>query len=298
MPKIQYRDIRFRAGSLSRIEQVNDIIKEYTEQGFSLTLRQVYYQCVSRGWIPNSDREYDKLGSLINDARLAGLIDWDAIEDRTRNVRSVSHWNSPQDIIESAADSFHLGRWDGQPYRIEVWIEKDALVGVIDAVCRKWDVSWFSCRGYVSQSEMWAAGQRIIGREPLAKTVILHLGDHDPSGIDMTRDIQERLTMFAGQEITVNRLALSMAQIRKFNPPPNPAKVTDSRYESYVKEYGTESWELDALEPSVIVGLIDDAIPAFIRNDDVWDARAELEQKHIDTLHLAAKHWAEVVGDL
>ena len=185
MPKIRYQKKSFRADSLEVIEQANAIIEVYAAQGFDLTLRQLFYQFVSRGLIPNKDSEYKRLGSIVNDARLAGLIDWEHITDRTRNLRGNAHWEQPQDIMRSAAYSFAINKWADQDYRPEVWIEKDALVGVIEGVCKTLDIDFFSCRGYTSQSEMWSAGRRLEryyleGQTP----VVIHLGDHDPSGIE------------------------------------------------------------------------------------------------------------------
>jgi len=117
MPKIKYVDHRFSPETRLVIEQANRIITDYQRQGYDLTLRQLYYQFVSRDLIPNSDREYKRLGSVINDARLAGLIDWYAITDRTRNLRSVAHWGAPSDVIESAAASFRMDKWANQPCR-------------------------------------------------------------------------------------------------------------------------------------------------------------------------------------
>jgi hypothetical protein len=138
-----------------------------------------------------------------------------------------------------------------------VWIEKEALAGVLERACEPLDVPHFSCRGYVSLSAMWRAAVRIRARlETRHKTaVVLHLGDHDPSGIDMTRDIEQRLAVF-GADVTVKRIALNMDQVRRFNPPPNPAKVTDSRCAGYIEKYGNQSWELDALDPRTINTLI------------------------------------------
>src|SRR2546428_272641 len=103
MPKLWYASTRFSPKSRETIAQANVIIADYEAQGFTLTLRQAYYQFVSRGLIPNTDREYKRLGSIINDARMAGLIDWDSIEDRTRFLRSLSHWDDPSDIMDGAA---------------------------------------------------------------------------------------------------------------------------------------------------------------------------------------------------
>ena len=260
MGLIKYINKNFSKKSLAIIMTANQIIEEYVAQGYDLTLRQIYYQFVARDIIPNKDSEYKRLGSIINDARLAGLIDWDYIQDRTRNLQSLSHWKSPKEIIDTAAKSYRLDKWKNQPYRIEVWIEKDALVGVIESVCDKYDVPYFSCRGYTSQSEMWRASERMNNDYEGQETIILHLGDHDPSGIDMTRDIQDRLYIFEVDNIEVIRIALNQVQIKKYNPPPNPAKITDSRAVKYIERYGYDSWELDALEPSVITRLIEDNI--------------------------------------
>jgi hypothetical protein len=132
--KIEYIPKNFTPGSLAIIARAEAICTEYQAQGYDLTLRQLYYQFVARGYIPNKDTEYKRLGSIINDARLAGQLDWDFIVDRTRNLRTLGHWDDPSDIVDSAAESFRVDKWSTQPTRIEVWIEKDALVGVLDAV--------------------------------------------------------------------------------------------------------------------------------------------------------------------
>lgn len=294
MSKIKYVDTKFSKSSLDIIEKANQIIEEYAAQGFDLTLRQLYYQFVSRDLIPNKQSEYKRLGNIINDARLAGLIDWSRITDRTRNLRGLSHWDNPGDIIKSAAHSFQIDKWAYQHFRVEVWIEKDALVGVIEGICNDLDINYFSCRGYTSQSEMWAAAQRIIRHHNRGqKTIILHFGDHDPSGIDMSRDITERLELFTNGGFEVHRLALNMNQIDEYSPPPNPAKTTDSRCEGYIRNYGYQSWELDALEPRVISNLIRDAVFEY-RDIDLWERDCTRENQEIESLKKAALHWDEV----
>lgn len=282
MPKIQYKEINFRGKSLELIELVNKVINEYKAQGYELTLRQAYYQLVARGYISNNERSYKNIGNLINDGRLAGLIDWHAITDRTRNLRGNSHWNTPADVIASAKYSYLLNKWEGQPNYVEVWVEKDALVDIVGQACYPLDTPFFSCRGYTSQSEMWSAAQRFIRQNRNRDNCyIIHLGDHDPSGIDMTRDIQERLEMF-GADVYVKRVALTMEQIGTYNPPPNPAKVTDSRCSKYMEEFGDESWELDALEPSVITDLIKEQVTMY-RDDEIYQAvcdREDAEKKN------------------
>jgi hypothetical protein len=266
MPKIRYIKRKFQSKALDIICKANDIINEYQQQGYELTLRQLYYQFVARGFIPNTPKDYFNLGCTINNARLAGLIDWEAIVDRSRKTTQNQHWDSPQEIIEVCAKQYKIDTRASQPCYIEVWVEKEALAGVVERVCRKLDVLSFACIGYVSQSMMWEASQRICDEMCWPKKeymdggarrgVIIHLGDHDPSGIDMTRDIRDRLHMF-GAIVEVKRIALTMAQIKKYKPPPNPAKTTDSRHKDYIRKFGDKSWELDALEPSVLDKLID-----------------------------------------
>lgn len=298
MPKICYVPKNFSAGSLELIDQANWIIDEYLAAGYQLTLRQLYYQFVARDIIANRQTEYKRLGGIINDARMAGLIDWNAIEDRTRNVRELAHWDDVPDILESVSQQFRINLWERQSYRVEVWIEKDALVGVIDRVCRQFDVPYFACRGYSSQSEQWAAAQRFIryiedGQQP----VILHLGDHDPSGIDMTRDNYDRLNLFVQHEVDgyvdVRRLALNYDQVEEYGPPPNPAKLTDSRARNYIANYGKDSWELDALDPPVINALIEDSIRNLIDPDE-WEEDKDIIQTGREQLKKAADRWDEI----
>ena len=296
MPKIQYKDVRFQSKSLSLISLVNEVINEYHAQGYELTLRQVYYQLVARGYIPNNERSYKNLGNLINDGRLAGLIDWYAIIDRTRNLRNNSHWSTPESVISSAKYSYMLDRWKNQPNYVEVWVEKDALIGIVSQICRKLDVPHFSCRGYTSQSEMWSAAQRFIGQDDRESRTIIHLGDHDPSGIDMTRDIQERLELF-GADVNVKRVALTMEQIEQFNPPPNPTKLSDARSSGYIRQYGHECWELDALEPQVITNLINNEVTALC-DMDLFEQIEDKEEIDKENIQKICDNYADVINYL
>jgi hypothetical protein len=293
MACIAYVSKRFTSASQANIQLAREIIEEYVQNGFDLTLRQLYYQFVARDLIPNTQRSYKRLGSLINDARLAGEIDWDHLVDRTRALQSLSNWETPADIIRSAACSFHVNLWEGQDFRPEVWIEKDALVGVIEPICNSLDVPFFSCRGYTSQSEMWRASQRLQGYISEGQTpVVIHLGDHDPSGIDMSRDIKDRLKLF-GTRLEFIRVALNRDQIDQYNPPPNPTKVTDSRASAYMEEHGDESWELDALDPAEMENLIEKTILVY-RNEKKWRVQESLEEAGRDRLSEAADRWPDV----
>jgi len=274
---ICYEPKRFTAAHLEIIERANAVLEEYAAQGFSLTLRQLYYQFVARGWLPNRQSEYNRLGGVISDGRLAGLISWEAIEDRGRNLMGVNHYASAPAFLEAMRPKFALDLWAGQDYRPEVWIEKQALEGVIGGICNRLRVDFYATKGYNSQSEQWRAGRRFAqyvqkGQRP----IVFHLGDHDPSGMDMTRDNRERLSMFAGVPVTVVRIALNRDQIDRFNPPENPVKFTDSRAEGYVSQHGYHSWELDALSPQYIAQVIEENI-LRVRDEERWNEMLEEE---------------------
>lgn len=291
----QFTTQAFRRDSLQIIDTANAICAEYQAQGYNLTLRQVYYQFVARGLLANKDTNYKRLGSIINDARLAGLIDWAYIQDRTRNVRGgFGGYTSPADFIENVVEQYVEAIWRGQEYRPEVWVEKDALVDVVARGCRQDRVPHFSCRGYVSQSEMYEAAKRMERYRRRGLTpVVIHLGDHDPSGIDMTRDIRDRLEMLSNGYVEVRRIALTMDQIDAYNPPPNPAKLTDSRGEGYVARYGDESWELDALEPSVLVDLIQTELDTLVDRDLLEERRAH-EEAQVGDMREVADRWDDL----
>lgn len=314
MPRIRYNHERkFTVQTEEVIATANRILVEYEVQGFTLTLRQLYYLLVARDLFPadrrwvnvggkwkrdpngtiNADPNYDWLGQIMSDARLAGLVDWDHMVDRTRRLRDLQHFENAGDALKKLASWYHIDFWEHQAIRPEVWVEKDALVGILEPICQELDVPFFSCRGYTSQSEMWRAGQRLKRHVDEGYTThIIHLGDHDPSGVDMSRDIFDRIEMFmGGTEFT--RIALNMDQIEEFNPPPNPAKVTDSRCAAYVEKFGDESWELDALEPKTLTALIRDKIVS-LRDEGQYEKDVERKRGVYARLHKLAGTWEPV----
>lgn len=302
--RIRYREINIGPGRLRVIQQANDIAERYSRMGLSLTLRQLYYQFVSLDLIPNRQQEYKRLGDIINDARYAGLFDWDLISDRTRNASGGDFGEDDDSHPETVINPryFSVTQWVGQPHRVEVWVEKDALVDVIQRGAQGTRTVTFSCRGYTSSSEVWAAAQRIEAYydDPAVEDVtIIHLGDHDPSGIDMTRDITDRLNEFLWGDgfnaVNVKRIALNMDQVLQYNPPPNPAKTTDSRYGRYIRSYGTESWELDALQPEVLMDLIGREVQQHIE-PDLWEARRAMTARGQATLKAVRDNYDDIMA--
>lgn len=309
MSRQQFRATNFRPDTLARIRQANAIIAEY--DGQKLTARQVYYQFVSRDLIPNTPRSYQNLTSMLTDARYAGLVDWDVIEDRGREPDVPGQWDNVDEIVDIALRQFRLARWATQPKYVELWVEKQALAGVLGPIARRAHVPLMVNKGYSSASAMFAAAERMLEAcgvtvqpqcdncstdfddrdasgacrgceqktniafrhnyrdgeregeqcEDVEKeVVVLYLGDHDPSGKDMIRDIRDRLTEFGVPNLRVESIALTTAQVKRFNPPPNPAKITDSRAAAYIAEFGAQSWELDALPPRELNRIVESAI--------------------------------------
>lgn len=273
-----YVDKTFRGEALDLITVMNRIVEDYTDQGYTLTVRQLYYQLVARDHIPNTEKSYKRITGLVNDARLAGHMDWSAIEDRTREFVSRSHWDSPSEIVNSCVSNYHEDLWGDQPTRVFVIVEKEALVGVLEGTCYALDVPLLAARGYPSSSVLreFAVEQMQTAFEREQGVVILHLGDHDPSGMDMSRDLEDRLNLFAetsymGGDFTFSRIALNMSQIKKYKPPENPAKSTDSRFKEYRRLYGASSWELDALSPDQLTELVDSHVHRYI-DPERWSA--------------------------
>lgn len=282
---------KFSAESYALVKTVNEILEEYRKQNFRLSLRQLYYQLVARDIVPNTVQSYKRIGGIVSDARQAGMVDWEMIEDRGRETVAVAHWRNPAEIIRSAAHQFRIDKWENQSHHVEVMVEKDALSGVLEPVCSELDIPITANKGYSSSSTMYAIGQRLAKLSEDGKEItVIYLGDHDPSGIDMTRDVEERLTMYSEletKEIQVIRLALNMPQIEEWGPPENPAKQTDSRFEAYSVKYGNSSWELDAVEPRQLAGLVR-GIVLQRRDDDRWtDSVATEKRMRADLLAFA-----------
>jgi len=259
--KQEYVEKRFNRKSNRMIETAEQIIQKYQSIDLRLTLRQLYYQFVAHHGLPNTEKSYKNLGRLISDARLAGRIDWNAIEDRGRVPDSPPDWDSAEEVVEAALHQFRLPRRADQDAYVELWVEKQALAGVLEPVARRHHITLMVNKGYSSQSAMYESAQRYL-RHKDKTPVLLYLGDHDPSGEDMVRDIGARLRTFRVDFIEVTKVALTMAQVKQHNPPPNPAKLSDSRASKYIRKHGASSWEVDALDPETLVALIEKEILA------------------------------------
>lgn len=293
MAKEYFKGQRFRDKSLALILYCNKVIDQYLQAGLRLTLRQLYYQLVSANIIPNTEKSYKNLGKLVSNGRLAGLVDWDAIEDRVRRPVIWDEDESVQANVRDAIELFRLPRLQGQQTYVELWVEKDALAGVLEPLASEFHTVLMVNRGYSSQSAMYEAAKRInrrVRRYECGGAFILYLGDMDPSGEDMVRDIDERLNLFSlgrdGVPIGVEKVALTMEQVREHKLPPNPAKLSDSRAKAFIERWGRESWEADALPPKVLQGLIRDALDHWLDTDKMDEiiGREDEQKEHLNDL--------------
>jgi hypothetical protein len=283
MKEIFREELHMSASNKERLEIINGIVEEYNAQNYRLTLRQLYYQLVSRDVIPNKTEEYAKLSVLLGKGRMAGYVDWDAIEDRIRRPY-LPYWvHDVPGAIEDIVKQYRLDRQEGQDNYIEVWVEKDALSGVLKRVTSEYHVNLMVNRGYSSITAMHDAYNRFKRAERRGESgVILYLGDHDPSGVDMVRDISSRLTEF-GVDVEVDHIALTDEQIAKYNPPPNPTKVSDPRAKDYIAKYGNTSWEVDALRPDVLHKLVTSSIESRI-DMDLFNGQKRREEEDVEKL--------------
>jgi hypothetical protein len=297
--------------------EILSILSDYADQGYTLTLRQLYYQLVAGGNIRNDDVVYKKMSSILDDLRYSGNVDWEAIEDRGRVPYLPFAVDSVAEALDVIVRSFKLDRQKGQSNLIEVWTEKDAISGILKKVTSEYHVNLVVNKGYSSSSAMHKAYERFAEVLNDGRNVkVLYFGDHDPSGLDMLRDIKERILFFIvkGEQVDamdsddedftefyrdyrnnndlfgvddglstqlygkywdsvkahywstrfeVIPIGLTMTQIDTYNPPPNPAKISDPRAAWYIKEFGAISWEVDALRPDLMEKLVE----AYIRSN-------------------------------
>ncbi len=259
---IQYKPHKATA---QKIEWANTIISEYQAQGYILTLRQLFYQFVSRDLIKNNKAAYDSLSEALTNARMAGMIDWDAIEDRGRFPRIPACTNSIYEALYQTAANFRVNRQSWQKQYVEVWCEKDALSGILERVTYHYHLNLVINKGYGSTTSAYAAAQRIKWQLEEGKEFchVIYFGDHDPSGLDMVRDVHDRLQqMRVTDGFEVKHIALTTPQVEYYNPPENNlkkddfGKLKDPRGISYFKEFGNSSWEVDALSPEILTNLL------------------------------------------
>lgn len=320
------------------LSHAKTIAEQYSAQGLSLTVRQLYYQFVARGLLPSGQNEYKKIVDTLSKARYAGKFDNDLIEDRTRTVYEGDFTRNDVSVGSALKDAagwlrqmpewaLARSRWYGQNKHVSVWVEKEALAGIFEPVCRSLGVSWLACKGCPSVSALWdwvkhsRAHRKQVDYDEPHSSIILYFGDHDPTGFMIPRAAQDGIEKLQRSDqglkhmnederknfeytfhdsneyldVHVERVALNMDQIRQYNPPPFWAKTSDTRYKGYVREHGTtDAWELDALDPTLLRSLIQQEVDKHfdeeVYNENeilVDDLRSQMREQMLDPAWIA-----------
>lgn len=267
------------------VAAVNQVIVQYD---MPLTLRQIYYRLVAAGLIPNRRSAYNGLSAQLVKAREHREVREDRIVDRSRSIEDRA-FDSPGDFLDAAIytteNRFFRRFWTSQEVYVEAWVEKDALSQVIAGAVEDMNTIVAPSRGYSSYSYVRDAARRFsknIGDTD--QVIILHLADHDPSGLDMTRDLQTRFDSYSELDVTVKRIALTFDQVQERNLIPNPAKIQDPRASGYIDQYGNECWELDAIEPNELVEMVQQAVEDQVTDWDAWDQIKDQDVKERNEL--------------
>lgn len=261
--------------SLALLEQVQEIIDQYA---FALTLRQIYYQLVSKQIIPNKEKYYKQLSRLCVIGRDEGKLSEEAFADRLREIQKPSTWIDLKDFLETVKDSYRKDKWVDQDTYVEIWTEKDALRGVISPITERWDVGLLVVRGQVSRTAVYEAYER-FERHKDKNCHLFYYGDFDPSGLSIYDSLTERIQSFGSVDISFERMALTPEQIQEYNLPQDPAKQSDPNYRRFVGKYGDNVVELDALPPNVLTELIENSIVNLIDGDKWKQAQKKEAQE-------------------
>jgi len=239
-----------------------------------MTVRQVFYQLVSQGVIGKTEQEYKgTVCRLLTEMRRARELPFHWLADNTRWQRKPRTHSCLEHAVEETARLYRRALWDDQPAYVEIWLEKDALAGVIDRVTGKHDVPLMVTRGYPSLTYVYSAAEYY---ESCEKPVFLYyLGDHDPSGVDIPRRVEKDLRDFApSADITFERVAVNEDQIARYDLPTRPTKGTDSR----AKNFTGESVEVDAIPPKTLREIVERCIERHIDADQLRITKA-IEQE-------------------
>ena len=270
--------IKRKRRTKSELDDVKESILGIIAENDSMTVRQLFYQMVSRGLIDKSEREYNNTVSrLATQMRKFGEMPYDAIADNTRWMRKPASHSSLEGFLEQQQRFYRRDLWQDQDAYVEIWLEKDALAGVLYDVTGHWDVPLRVCRGYASISFLWSAAETIkLEGKP---TFLYYFGDCDPSGRDIPRAVEKSLREMSGADITFEVVAVTDQQIEEMNLPTRPTKKTDSRS----KNFEGESVEVDAIPPKELKRICRSLIEQHI-DEGLLGRHVLIENAERDTL--------------
>lgn len=245
---------RFNGSSKSVLEFISKALDKNSAEGYSVTLRQMFYLAVNANVMENEEREYKRLCSIVSDARLAGLIDWESFPDMMRQTRIVETFSNTASFLNTIDEQYYEDLWKYQKNHVEVWVEKDGLIGTLERTCKLYRVPLFVSRGFSSHHSMYEASLRLRNKIKKGKQVILlQVGDFDRNGLLMSEDSIKRIRMFAKSDaIDSVRVCLNEDQIRYYNVPKDPRSTSRE-----------DRWEVDAIDPASLNRLVMSSIAYY-----------------------------------
>ncbi len=308
----------FRPETQPLLDAILQEVEKFEGMGLAVTGRQLYYRIRDRlpgivaacraaraststyAWETPGDALYDKVCVLVMQGRDYGLIDWTSIIDDGRDPELPHFWGSGADVLRAAWSGFRLDRWENQEHYVEVWTEKDSHVALMRQAVAGLYVPIQMCKGYGSSTALHDAAERFIERDN-QQGVIIYAGDHDASGMDIDRDIEDRLAFYDAYEVDVQRVALTFDQARQAKLSPERLKkrtrkdgrvvYADTRGQGYFDRFKTdETWELDALDPAELQRLVRSAVESYI-DPNAWAETEEREKAEREKLRKTADEW-------
>ncbi len=265
--------------SKAEIATIRDGLFKLLYHESPMTVRQVFYRAVSSGLIGKTEADYKQtIGRLLVEMRRDGTIPFEWLADNTRWMRKPTSYSSQERMLQITAQTYRRAIWNDQHDYVEVWLEKEALAGVVVDVTAEWDVPLMVTRGYPSLSYIHAAAQAISAQGKPA--YLYYFGDHDPSGVDIPRAVNQGIRELAPDaEIHFERVAVLPSQIEEFGLLTRPTKMTDSRSKGFVGE----SVEVDAIPPASLRELVRDCIERHV-DRDVLERTRNVEHYERETL--------------
>lgn len=255
--------------------RLRDAILELQDIHDVMTVRQIFYALVSRGIVPKDEnRGYRPVQRQVLELRKTGLLPWGFIADGTRWQRKPETWGSVEDATRTLARTYRRDLWRTQHKRIEIWLEKDALAGVVVGETDAWDVALMVSRGVSSATFVQAAAEAAneAGRHG-TMTLIYTLFDFDAGGARAKKMIRDYFDLYADYPVQIIDLAVSEWQIGAWELPTRPAKKSDPQ----AKTWGDVAVELDAIDPDRLRDLVRGAIVGNI-DKAAWTMQQAYEQ--------------------
>jgi hypothetical protein len=274
-------DVKRRRSTKAEVEERREALLAIIDDGKPMTVRQVFYQATVHGLVEKAETGYGKVQLDLTKMRRDGSLPYDWLADNTRWQRKPRTFNGVEEALKSTAALYRKNLWADADSYVEIWLEKDALAGVILPVTAINDVPLMVARGYASLSFLYSAAEAI--NELVVPTYIYHLGDFDPSGVNAGEKIEETLRELAPDaEIYFERIAVTEEQIAEWNLPTRPTKKSDTR----AKGFGDISVELDAIDPNVLRSLVQETIERHLPPDqfEILKAYEESEREIISRL--------------